>query len=100
MEPEERQKKLAEREKHVRERDLNDINKILEKPEGRRLLYRIMAMAETFLATQTDKRVIGLTLFNDIMITAPDRFLQMQREYKSEEESIRKQYPVEPDELV
>lgn len=99
MDPEERQKKLEERSKQERERELNDIRKVLALPEGRRLLWRIMSAAETFLASTTDKRIIGLMLFNDIMKVAPEVFLQMQREYKSEQESIKKQFPVEPEEF-
>lgn len=99
MDAEERQKKLDEREKHVRERNLNDIRKVLGLPEGRRLLWRVMSEAETFLATPTDKRIIGLMLFNDIMKATPETFLQMQREYKSEQESLKKQFPIETDDL-
>ena len=99
MDPEERQKKLEERSKQLRERDLNDIRKVLVLPEGRRLLWRIMSDAETFLASSTDKRIIGLMLFNDIMKVAPEVFLQMQREYKSEQESIKKQFPIEAEEF-
>lgn len=99
MEAEERQKKLEERSKQERERELNDIKKVLVLPEGRRLLWRVMSAAETFLASTTDKRIIGLMLFNDIMKVAPEIFLQMQREYKSEQESIKKQYPIEAEEF-
>jgi len=99
MEPEERQKKIEERNKKTRERELNDIRKVLTLPEGRRLLWRIMSEAETFVAPATEKQIIGMRLFNDIMKASPEMFLQMQREYKSEQESIRKQFPVEADEL-
>jgi hypothetical protein len=99
MDPEERQKKIEERARQQRERDHNDIRKVLNIPEGRRLLWRIMSVAETFLASNTDKRIIGLMLFNDIMKVAPEAFLQMQREFRSEQESIKKQYPIdEPEE--
>jgi hypothetical protein len=99
MEPEERQKKIEERNKQTRERELNDIRKVLTLPEGRRLLWRIMSEAETFIAPATEKQIIGMRLFNDIMKANPEMFLQMQREYKSEQESIKKQFPVEADEL-
>ncbi len=99
MEPEERQKKIEERNKQIRERELNDIRKVLTLPEGRRLLWRIMSEAETFIAPATEKQIIGMRLFNDIMKANPEMFLQMQREYKSEQESIKKQFPVEADEL-
>lgn len=99
MDAEERQVKLTERAKQIRERDLNDIRKVLKEPEGRRLLWRVMSEAETFLASVTDKRIIGLMLFNDIMKVAPEVFLQMQRDYKSEMESIKKQFPIEAEEF-
>ena len=99
MDNEERQKKLAERAKQLRERDLNDIKKVLKEPEGRRLLWRIMGAAETFLASPTDKRIIGLMLFNDIMKVAPEIFLQMQREYRSEQESLKKEFPIDNEEF-
>ena len=97
MDREERTKKIAERNKQIRERQLSDIKAVLQKPEGRRLIWRIMAEAETFLATQTDKRVIGLMLFAEIMKADPESFLQMQREYKSEQLSIKKSFPLDTD---
>ena len=78
MEPEERQKKIEERNKQTRERELNDIRKVLTLPEGRRLLWRIMSEAETFIAPATEKQIIGMRLFNDIMKANPEMFLQMQ----------------------
>ena len=99
MTPEERAKKLEERSKLLRERELNDIRKLLLIPEGRRLLWRVMSRAETFLTTNTDKREIGLMLFADIMDTKPDLFIQMSNENKSEQESIQKQYPIDEEEF-
>ena len=99
MDNEERKEKLEEKAKLLRERELNDVRKLLLMPEGRRLLWRIMSLAETFLATTTDKRIIGLTLFADIMDTKPNMFIQMSRENKSEQESIQKQYPIDEEEI-
>lgn len=99
MDPEERQKKLAERAKRLRERELSDITKVLKIPEGRRLLWRVLSDAETFIAPATEKQIVGMQLFNDIMIVAPEMFLQMQREYRSEQESFKKEFPPDPDEL-
>ncbi|RJO64171.1 MAG: hypothetical protein C4540_04635 [Candidatus Omnitrophota bacterium] len=99
MDSEERQKKLAERSKRLRERELNDISKVLKTPEGRRLLWRILTEAETFIAPATEKQIVGMRLFNDIMLVAPEMFLQMQREYRSEQESLKKEFPPDPDEL-
>lgn len=99
MNNDERNKAISERDKKLRERELNDIRKLLQMPEGRRLLWRIMSMSETFIATNTDKRVVGLMLFADIMAAKPEMFIQMSRENASEQESIQKQYPVDEDEI-
>ena len=109
MDPEERQKKLEERSKQLRERNLNDIRKVLVLPEGRRLLWRIMGEGKIFctspagnseIAARVEgERVIGLKIFADIMEVKPEMFLQMQREYKSEQESIKKQFPIEAEEF-
>jgi len=96
---EEKAEKRTEREKKLRERELNDIGKILEIPEGRRLLWRIMDVAETFGFANTDKRIIGIMLFHDIMDTKPKMFLQMSREHKSEQESIAREYAPDEEEI-
>lgn len=98
MDAEERALKIKEREKHIKERDLNDLKNVLQKPEGRRLIWRILQISETFSARATEKKEVGLKLFSEIMDTAPESYLQMQREYKSEMIGIRKQFPVDPEE--
>lgn len=98
MEAEERAQKIAEGEKQLKERDLSDLKRVLEKPEGRRLLWRIMSKAETFGTRATEKREIGLMLFKEIMDIAPEIYLQMQREYKSEKISLQKQFPIDAEE--
>lgn len=98
MEAEERALKIKEREKQIKERDLSDLKKILGMPEGRRLLWRVLEIAETFGTRATDKRVVGLKLFTEIMEIAPESYLQMQREYKSEKISLQKQFPIDSEE--
>ncbi len=97
MDAEERAKKIREREKQVKERDQNDLKKILAMPEGRRLLWRILDLSETFGTRTTDKRIVGLKLFTEIMEADPEKYLQMQREYKSEKISLQKQFPLDPE---
>ena len=95
MEAEERAQKIKEREKQIRERDLSDLKKILGYPEGRRFVWRVLDKSETFSAKATEKKEVGLMLFAEIMDIAPESYLQMQREYKSERISIKKQFPIE-----
>lgn len=98
MDAEERALKIKEREKQIKERDINDLKKVLAMPEGRRLLWRVLDISETFGTRATDKRMVGLKFFTEIMEVAPELYLQMQREYKSEKISLQKQFPVDPEE--
>lgn len=98
MEAEERALKIKEREKQIKERDINDLKKVIAMPEGRRLLWRILELSETFGTRATDKRIVGLKLFAEIMEADPEKYLQMQREYKSEKISLQKQFPIDPEE--
>jgi hypothetical protein len=100
MDDDARKKKIEERNKQLREREISDVRKLMELPEGRRFLWRVMTEAETFLATPADKRIIGLIVFNDIMKANPEMFIQMQREYRSEEMSFRKTISPDPDEDI
>jgi len=93
VDAEERQAKINKRNKQLRDREINDIRKIAKNPEGRRLLWRVMAISGTFQIDSGEKRIVGLTLFNDIMETDPEIFIQMQNEYKSEQVSFKEQIP-------
>ncbi len=98
MDAEERAKKIKEREEQIKERNNNDIAKLLQLTEGRRFYYRVLKMLGTFGVSPSDGRATGLTLFREVMEIAPQRYIQMDGEYKSEIISIKKQFPVDPDE--
>ena len=100
MEAEERALKIREREKQIKERDINDLKKVLKEAEGRRLCWKILELCETFLAKESTKfaRQVGMKLFEEIMNATPETYLQMQREYKSEKISLQKQFPIDPEE--
>jgi hypothetical protein len=106
MDADERKKKLAERDKRLRDREINDIVSVLRLVAGRRLLWRLFTIAGIFRnpfagdRSATDyncgKQLVGQVFFGDI---TPEAFLQMQNEYKSEQESLKKEIPLEPDDL-
>jgi len=94
---EEENKKILEQEKQRRDRELNDIKKIVKTADGRRLYWRLLSECGIFKTSLADehkiffnegKRVIGLIFLDDLMKIAPDSFNQMQREYISEQKSV------------
>jgi len=101
----EARKKIEDRRREKRERDVSDIRKILEKAEGRRYLWGLMADGGVFHSSfagagQNDQtnfnegmRSLGLRIFSDIMEADPAKFKQMQDEHKSEarKEELRDQ---------
>jgi hypothetical protein len=94
-----KQRKEAEdKAQRLRDRELNDIRKVLEFPEGRRLLWRVMSEARMFHISfvpgcpdQTDfnegQRRVGNWLYNQIFRANPSAFQKMQREDLSEQNS-------------
>ena len=99
MNPDERTKNINLRKQQMKERSDNDLKVILDKPEGRRLAFRFLESCETFSSKTPTKLSVsaGLELFKDIMRVAPDKFLQMHQERKSERISIEKQFPLDPE---
>jgi len=107
MELEERKKKIKEQQKKLRERDLNDIRKVLDIAEGRRLLWRILTdlgdnFTNSFTGTRaTDfnlgKQSVSQTIFRDVIEAKPEAFLQMHREYKSDAERRKNEIPPDED---
>lgn len=77
-----------------RRREIGDFRKVLETPEGRRLLWRVVSETgvynESFVpdsnitAFKEGKRNIGLLLIAEINIANPTKFAQMQSDYLSE----------------
>lgn len=88
--------------------------KMLENAESRVVLFHIMVTAGTFLhgfvpgdshatSFHTGQRSIGLMIYNWIMETRPDMFLQMQKEYKEfvhMQENANKELQSEGDDFV
>ena len=84
-----------------RERELDDLKKILKIPEGRRFVLRVLGEAGMFHASfslnsmQTSfnegKRDIGLWLMKDLDSAEPMAYSQMLREHYSELKSRKKQ---------
>jgi hypothetical protein len=99
MNADERTKNINLRKQQIKERNDNDIKVVTEKPEGRRLYFRFLEACETFLSKDSTKqaRDAGMEFFKNIMRVAPDKFLQMHREHKSERISIEKQFPLSPE---
>ena len=77
-----------------RTREIDDLQKVLKIPEGRRLIWRILSEAGVFKASfslnsmQTafneGRRDIGIWLIQDVDRAEPNAYAQMQREYYSE----------------
>ena len=77
-----------------KERELSDLQSVLKKPEGRRLVYKILSECGVFKASfslnsQTTafnegKRDIGLALLKDLDIADPNAYSQMLSEHFSE----------------
>jgi len=94
--------KASAKEQEVkRDRDINDIRKILKMPEGRRLFWRLLSEAGVFRASfslnsmQTSfnegKRDNGLQLLAEMHEAEPMAYSQMLREHYSEAKSKKKQ---------
>jgi hypothetical protein len=85
-----------QRGKRLRERELDDIKRILETDFGRRFVWRYLGLAGVFQTSFTGnsttffnegKRDIGLKLLADITEAKPEAYLQMTNEAKKSEEN-------------
>lgn len=89
----------AERNKARRERELEDLLKVLSSPEGRRFVWRILSAAGIFRSSfapddrgtsfREGQRDIGLMVLEDVMLRKPERFVQMQQEHVAEQKQIK-----------
>ena len=87
---EEKQKEFEK----VRDREIDDLQRVLRLPEGRRLILRILSEAGLFRASFTlnsmqtafneGKRDSGLWLMRDVDEADPNAYPQMLREHYSE----------------
>ena len=90
---EERNKKLTEAQKRVRQKEIDDVRKILKTPEGRRYFWRQLGKCGIFrnsfalnsnqTAFNEGIRDTGLGLLNDINEADGSAFAKMQNEYVS-----------------
>jgi hypothetical protein len=86
-------KKLTAEQKKERQKDIDDIRKVLKTPEGRRLFWRLLSKCGIFRnsfnlnSNQTafceGQRNIGLELLNEINEADITAFSRMQNEYLS-----------------
>lgn len=88
---EEKKKKLDEKYKKRRDKELTDLAAVLKTAEGRRLVWRILTEAGIFRSTFSGdeqgrqswlegKKDVGYLLMSDIMATDIKMFVQMQQE--------------------
>ena len=92
--------RLNKEQKQKRNRELNDLRKVLKTPEGRRLIWKRLCDATIFqsgfstnalqMAFMAGERNQGLRLLTDITEVDDDAFYQMFREYISELRSRQK----------
>lgn len=81
------------REKELRERELKDLRAILDMPEGRRFVWRLLEHCKVFQSIwhpsalihfNEGARNVGLFVLNDIEEANPDALLVMRREARNE----------------
>ena len=95
-----RKANIEEIKRKEREKEIEDLKKVLSLVEGRRLLWRLMGKAGVFHTSFTGnsttffnegKREIGLLILNEVMNASPGHFTQMQNESVNEQKIKRKQ---------
>lgn len=89
---EQKRRKKAERK---RERELSDIRFVLQKPEGRRFIWRVIEEGKVFLDAYTPesnstyynlgRQSVSRNFLNDVLDAKPDSLSQMQQERDAEE---------------
>lgn len=80
----------AERDQKRKERDEGDLRFVMSKPEGRRLLWRLMSefglhdSSFTLNASETafneGRRLAALNLYHELQAVTPEQYLQALRE--------------------
>lgn len=90
-----KQKELEKKDKRKLDREINDVRTVLNSPEGRRFLWRLLEegalFAESYArgdshetAFNEGKRYLSRWVFSRILSAKSDAFSQMQREHNSE----------------
>lgn len=93
------EEKLKKRNKR-RERELSDIRRILQLPEGRRFYWRVLEKGGVFRDPYADtntngtnynlgRQSISRDFLNDLLEAKSDGLAQLQDEYRAEQESER-----------
>ena len=99
----EKKAKREEIQKRIKEREVEDLKKLLSMPEGRRYIWRLMSSAGVFRTSFTGnsttffnegKREIGLMVISEVMAASPSAFTQMQNEFSNEQKKISKQMEI------
>lgn len=76
---------------HIKTRELGDIAFIMKSVEGRRFIYNLLEKSYIFRTTMQGNswsffyegmRNLGLIVYQDIMESCPDRYIEMCREAK------------------
>lgn len=97
---EEKKKKRQEILQREREREIEDLKKILSLPEGRRYIWKLMSVAGVFKTSFTGnsttffnegKREIGLMVISEVMNADMGKFTQMQSESVNGQKILAKQ---------
>jgi len=103
LDPEQVKKQKEDEEKYQREKKLriSDLRKILNTPEGRRMVWNELERAKVFadffstnaleMARFCGERKVGLSLLADIMEAKPEAFYSMYLEETSKTKSEEKQ---------
>ena len=85
-------KKADKKEKMIDSRNLEDMKFILQTVQGRRFIWRYLGLCGVFKSSFTGnsetflnegKRLVGLTLLNDINEADPDSYTRMMKEARS-----------------
>lgn len=93
----EKLKETEDQARRRRKRELNDISKVLDIVEGRRLIWRLLSETGVYRSSFTQdslqtafnegRRDIGLVILTDMNLAKPGAFAQLQREAISEANS-------------
>lgn len=93
------QHEKEKKDKRIRERELADIRTVVNTPEGRRFIWRVLAECGMYkdgyvhgdngygTTFNTGRKSIGIWLTNDLLFAKPDAFRQM----TTENQGLKKQ---------
>lgn len=82
--------------KRQRDEELSDFRNIMQTPEGRRYVWRMLSVTGVFRTSFTGnsttffnegQRNVGLIIINDLNEACPERYMQMMNEANRKEQS-------------